>query len=52
MEDYPGGMPAVYLAGVEGFAARDVAIKRTTPLPEGWNSQEIVATTNLPEGSR
>ncbi|TQN62287.1 glycoside hydrolase family 28 protein [Agrobacterium tumefaciens] len=52
MEDYPGGMPAVYLAGVEGFAARDVAIKRTTPLPEGWNKQEIVAMTNLSEGSR
>ncbi|MCZ7489066.1 glycoside hydrolase family 28 protein [Rhizobium rhizogenes] len=52
LEDYPGGMPAVYLAGVEGFAARDVAIKRTMPLPEGWNSQEIVATTNLSEGSR
>ncbi|MDH0615551.1 MULTISPECIES: glycoside hydrolase family 28 protein [unclassified Agrobacterium] len=52
LEDYPGGMPAVYLAGVEGFAARDVAIKRTTPLPKGWNSQEIVATTSLPEGSR
>ncbi|MDA5636363.1 MULTISPECIES: polygalacturonase PglB [Rhizobium/Agrobacterium group] len=52
LEDYPGGMPAVYLAGVEGFAARDVAIKRTTPLPEGWNKQEIVAMTNLSEGSR
>ncbi|MFK0209293.1 glycoside hydrolase family 28 protein [Agrobacterium sp. NPDC090283] len=52
MEDYPGGMPAVYLAGVEGFSARDVAIKRMMPLPGGWNSQEIVATTNLPEGSR
>lgn len=52
LQDYPGGMPAVYLAGVEGFAAHDVAIKRTMPLPEGWNSQEIVATTNLSEGSR
>ncbi|MBP8938067.1 MAG: glycoside hydrolase family 28 protein, partial [Agrobacterium sp.] len=52
MEDYPGGMPAVYLAGVEGFSARDVAIKRTMPLPEGWNKQEIVAMTNLSEGSR
>lgn len=52
MEDYPGGMPAVYLSGVHGFSAHDVAIGRTTPLPKGWNIEEIVATTRLPEGSR
>lgn len=52
LEDYPGGMPAVYLSGVHGFTARDVAIGRTTPLPEGWNENEIVAETTLPEGSR
>lgn len=52
LEDYTGGMPAVYLSGVEGFSARDVAIKRTMPLPEGWNPEEIVAMTNLSEGSR
>ncbi|WP_332305244.1 polygalacturonase PglB [Rhizobium sp. GR12] len=52
LEDYPGGMPMVYLSGVHGFTARDVAIGRTTPLPEGWNEKEIVAETTLPEGSR
>jgi polygalacturonase len=52
LEDYPGGMPAVYLSGVHGFSARDVAIGRTMPLPEGWNAKEIVAETTLPEGSR
>lgn len=52
LEDYAGGMPAVYLSGVQGFSARDVAIRRTMPLPEGWNPEEIVAMTNLPEGSR
>ncbi|MDP9789803.1 polygalacturonase PglB [Agrobacterium tumefaciens] len=52
MEDYPGGMPAIYLSGVHGFSAHDVAIKRAMPLPEGWNRQEIVATTGSNEGSR
>lgn len=52
LENYPGGMPAVYLSGVEGFSARDVAIERLSPLPQGWNEEEIVAETNLPEGSR
>lgn len=52
MEDYPGGMPAIYLEGVHGFLADGVAIKRAMPLPEGWNSQEIVATASSVEGSR
>ncbi|MBM7330441.1 glycoside hydrolase family 28 protein, partial [Agrobacterium sp. S2] len=52
MEDYPGGMPTIYLEGVHGFSADDVAIKRAMPLPEGWNSQEIVATASSVEGSR
>ncbi|HXV30756.1 MAG TPA: glycoside hydrolase family 28 protein, partial [Sinorhizobium sp.] len=40
--DYPGGMPAIYLKGVRGFSARGLAVKRPTPLPEGWNVTEIV----------
>ena len=51
MEDYPGGMPAIYLEGVHDFSADDVAIKRAMPLPEGWNGQEIVATASSVEGS-
>ncbi|MDA5641198.1 MULTISPECIES: polygalacturonase PglB [Agrobacterium] len=51
MEDYPGGMPAIYLEGVHDFSADDVAIKRAMPLPERWNGQEIVATASSVEGS-
>ncbi|NTJ44462.1 glycoside hydrolase family 28 protein [Agrobacterium larrymoorei] len=52
LHDYPGGMPAIFLAGVDGFSARDVIIERINPLAKGWNEQEIVAMTTLPEGSR
>jgi hypothetical protein len=44
-------MPAIYLSGVQGFSADNVAIKRAMPLPEGWNTKEIVATTGSDEGS-
>lgn len=50
--DYPGGMPAIYLAGVHGFSAREIEITRTAPLPEGWNIKELVDMTSSPEGSR
>lgn len=52
LEDYPGGMPGIYLEGVHGFSAESVDITRTMPLPEGWNAKELVEVTNSPEGSR
>jgi len=52
LEDYPGGMPGIYLAGVNGFSALEVGISRAAPLPEGWNIKELVDMTNSPEGSR
>ncbi|UTY45978.1 polygalacturonase PglB [Sinorhizobium fredii] len=43
--DYPGGMPAIFLKGVEGLTAQDVAVRRPAPLPEGWNAKDIVEET-------
>jgi polygalacturonase len=43
---YPGGMPAIYLKGVEGLIAQDVAVKRPAPRPSGWNATDIVEETN------
>ncbi|MCA1406481.1 glycoside hydrolase family 28 protein [Ensifer sp. IC3342] len=40
--DYPGGMPAVYLKGVRGLSAREVAVKRPARLPDGWNATNII----------
>ncbi len=44
--DYPGGVPAIFLKGVEGLIAQDVAVKRPARLPEGWNVKDIVEETN------
>ncbi|WP_018238362.1 glycoside hydrolase family 28 protein [Ensifer sp. BR816] len=44
--DYPGGMPAIYLKGVQGLAARDVAVSRPDQVPEGWNAKDFVEETN------
>ncbi|PIP00176.1 glycoside hydrolase family 28 protein [Pleomorphomonas carboxyditropha] len=40
--DYPGGLPAVFVKGVEGLSTEDVVIGRPEPLPVGWNSADIV----------
>lgn len=40
--DYPGGVPAIYLKGVRGFSAHQVAVTRPTRLPEGWNPTDII----------
>ncbi|WP_037380299.1 glycoside hydrolase family 28 protein [Sinorhizobium americanum] len=40
--DYPGGMPAIFLKGVEGLVTEDVAVKRPMRLPEGWSARTIV----------
>ncbi|UHS63837.1 glycoside hydrolase family 28 protein [Agrobacterium vaccinii] len=52
LEDYPGGMPAIYLAGVHRLTTSDVDMNRTKPLPVGWNVNEIVTMTRTLEGSR
>ncbi|MNH97658.1 Polygalacturonase [compost metagenome] len=52
LEDYPGGMPAIYLDGVREFSTHEVEITRTAPLPKGWNIKALVDTASLPEGSR
>jgi polygalacturonase len=51
LEDYPGGMPAIYLGDVHGLTTSDVAVKRTIPLPAGWNESEIVTMNSMPKGS-
>lgn len=40
--DYPGGMPGAFVQGVTGLNVEDVAFDRPQPLPQGWNSQELV----------
>jgi polygalacturonase len=52
LAEYPGGMPAIYIAGVQGLFAREVAVRRPLELPQGWNVEAIVDVTNLSEGSR
>ncbi|WP_064713133.1 glycoside hydrolase family 28 protein [Rhizobium bangladeshense] len=51
LEDYPGGMPAVYVAGVSGIAMNEVRITRPAPLPQGWNAIDVVMETTPPDGS-
>lgn len=41
---YPGGMPAVYLEGVENPSVEDITVERPEDLPEGWNPTAIVET--------
>ncbi|MGZ2487591.1 polygalacturonase [Rhizobium pisi] len=51
LERYPGGMPAVYVAGVIGILMNEVRITRPTPLPQGWNEIDVVFETAAPDGS-
>ncbi|RUM20580.1 glycoside hydrolase family 28 protein [Rhizobium vallis] len=51
LERYPGGMPAVYVAGVTGILMNEVRITRPTPLPQGWNKIDVVFETAAPDGS-
>ncbi|EJZ18884.1 glycoside hydrolase family 28 protein (plasmid) [Rhizobium sp. Pop5] len=50
LQDYPGGMPAVYVAGVTGILMNEVRITRPEPLPQGWNENDVVETA-APDGS-
>ncbi|MDC7744721.1 MULTISPECIES: glycoside hydrolase family 28 protein [Rhizobium] len=51
LEHYPGGMPAVYVADVAGILMNEVRINRPTPLPQGWNTIDVVFETAAPDGS-
>ncbi|WP_064685510.1 glycoside hydrolase family 28 protein [Rhizobium bangladeshense] len=51
LRDYPGGMPAAYVAGVAGTLMNEVRINRPTPLPQGWNAIDVVFETAAPDGS-
>jgi polygalacturonase len=52
LEHYPGGMPALYVAGVTGVFMDEVRIDRPTPLPQGWNTTDVVFEAATPDGSR
>ncbi|PDS99688.1 polygalacturonase [Rhizobium sp. S9] len=51
LQDYPRGMPAVYVADVAGILMKEVRITRPTPLPQGWNENDVVFETAAPDGS-
>ncbi|PDT02828.1 polygalacturonase [Rhizobium chutanense] len=51
LQDYPGGMPAVYVAGVTGILMNEVRITRPAPLPQGWNENDVVLETAAHDGS-
>lgn len=42
LEDYPGGMPAIFAHNVPDLTLGDWQIDRPTPLPEGWNLDALV----------
>ncbi|MBB2750639.1 UNVERIFIED_ORG: polygalacturonase [Rhizobium aethiopicum] len=51
LRDYPAGMPAVYVADVTGILMNEVRITRPAPLPQGWNTIDVVFETATPDGS-
>ncbi|EJC72448.1 glycoside hydrolase family 28 protein [Rhizobium hidalgonense] len=51
LQDYPGGMPAVYAADVDGILMNEVRITRPAPLPQGWNENDVVFETAASDGS-
>ncbi|OWV80570.1 polygalacturonase [Rhizobium sp. R635] len=51
LERYPGGMPAIYVAGVKGILMNEVRMTRPTPLPQGWNKNDTVFETAASDGS-
>ncbi|TCV72039.1 glycoside hydrolase family 28 protein [Neorhizobium sp. S3-V5DH] len=42
MVDYPGGMPVLFAAGVEGITIDDMQVDRPEPLPIGWSEEPVV----------
>ncbi|MFS8145262.1 glycoside hydrolase family 28 protein [Rhizobium sp. BR 249] len=51
LERYPGGMPAIYVAGVKGILMNEVRMTRPTPLPQGWNKNDTVFEAAASDGS-
>ncbi|MBX4958723.1 glycoside hydrolase family 28 protein [Rhizobium lentis] len=51
LQNYPGGMPAVYVADVTGISMNEVRITRPAPLPQGWNENDVVFETATSDGS-
>ncbi|MBX5087905.1 polygalacturonase PglB [Rhizobium lentis] len=51
LQNYPGGMPAVYVADVAGISMNEVRITRPAPLPQGWNENDVVFETAASDGS-
>ncbi|RFB84273.1 polygalacturonase [Rhizobium leguminosarum bv. trifolii] len=51
LQDYPAGMPGIYVADVTGILMNEVRITRPTPLPQGWNAIDAVFETAAPDGS-
>ncbi|MBX5012576.1 glycoside hydrolase family 28 protein [Rhizobium lentis] len=51
LQNYPGGMPAVYVADVTGISMNEVRITRPAPLPQGWNENDVIFETATSDGS-
>ncbi len=45
---YPGGMPSLFSANVEGIVLEEVSFDRPSPLPAGWNADAIIICKNEP----
>jgi hypothetical protein len=41
VERYPQGLPAIFAIGVSRLQLSDLHITRPSPLPEGWDVEEI-----------
>ncbi|CDZ45507.1 glycoside hydrolase family 28 protein [Neorhizobium galegae] len=50
--DYPGGMPALFTAGIEEIAIEETDFERPQPIPEGWNVESVIHKMTEPDGSR
>jgi len=48
LTDYPGGLPALYSANVEGLDVSDLDFDRPAKLPEGWNDAAVVTEWSTP----
>ncbi|WP_117190218.1 polygalacturonase PglB [Rhizobium terrae] len=44
--DYPGGMPALFTAGIEEITIEELHVERPDPLPDSWNEKAVVHQMN------
>ncbi|KAA8916736.1 hypothetical protein TRICI_001092 [Trichomonascus ciferrii] len=42
VERYPGGLPCMFLKGAEPAKMSNVKFHRPSPLPEGWNTDQVL----------